>query len=145
LIDVKQLLERLRPAATAAAAHSYAPYSHFPVGAAVLDASGRVFAGCNVENASYGLTQCAERAALTAAIASGATPRAMTALLIYTPGSRACSPCGACRQVMHELLAENGLVVSCCDSGDTLVWRGDEHLPQPFSPEDLLVAREDGR
>src|SRR5262245_20426069 len=85
-------------AAQAARRHAYEPYSGFAVGAAVQTASGHVFAGCNVENASYGLTICAERAAVCAAIAAG--HKQLTAVAVVTSGGHA--PCGACRQVLAE-------------------------------------------
>jgi len=131
------VLNRLRDSARRAAGHSYSPYSGFAVGAAVLAASGTVYSGCNVENASFGLTQCAERAALTAAIADGAAAGSLQVLLIYTPGDTVHPPCGACRQVMHELMAADGTVVSCCDSAELKTWSGSEYLPDPFLPEAL--------
>ena len=136
-----EIVGRLKRRAARAAAHCYAPYSRFAVGAAVLSATGQVYGGCNVENASLGLTQCAERVALTAAIADGTPPGSVTTLVIYTPGTRAHPPCGACRQVMHELMAPDSLVASCCDSDEVRVWRRSEHLPDPFSPEALSHMR----
>lgn len=91
--------EELMAAAKAAATRAHAPYSGFHVGAAVLDADGSITPGCNVENAAYGSTICAERTALVSAVAQGRTQP--TALAVYTePGV---SPCGSCRQVMVEL------------------------------------------
>jgi cytidine deaminase len=93
------LLEKAR----AARAHAYAPYSHFQVGAAVQTRNGHVFAACNVENAAYGLTTCAERAALCAAIAAGCRPGEITAIAVIGATQGPISPCGACRQIMCEL------------------------------------------
>ena len=95
--------EDLIAAARAARERAYVPYSHFKVGAALLAADGTVYTGCNVENASYGLCNCAERTAFFAAIAAGAAPRRFAKLAVVgdTPGPIA--PCGACRQVILEL------------------------------------------
>ena len=134
----EETLRTLKDRAVRAAGNSHSPYSRFPVGAAVVSADGQVFAGCNVENASFGLTQCAERAALTAAIADGCAPGSLQTLLIYTPGNQAHAPCGACRQVMHELMAPDGLVVSCCDADEMRTWNRSDYLPEPFSAEVLL-------
>ena len=133
----EDLVAELKPHAVAASLNSYSPYSGFPVGAAVVDATGRIFAGCNVENASYGLTQCAERNALQAAIAAGVGPGAFEVMLVYTPGNQVHPPCGACRQVMHELMSADSKVISCCDGDDFKVWSRREHLPDPF---DLVKA-----
>src|ERR1700741_3390871 len=90
--------QRLVEAAIAARSRAHAPYSNFQVGAAVATASGEIFGGCNVENASYGLTICAERAAVCAAVAAG--HKEIVAVAVVTLG--AASPCGACRQVLSE-------------------------------------------
>jgi cytidine deaminase len=97
--------------ARAAAERAHAPYSRFRVGAAVRDRNGQTYLGCNVESASYGLTLCAERVAIFAAIAAGA-PRPLRALAVACLDSAVggCVPCGACRQVMVEHLAEDALV-----------------------------------
>ena len=92
--------KNLLAAARAAAGNSHSPYSHFPVGAALLTEDGRVFTGCNVENASYGLTLCAERVAVSTAVAAGC--RRFTRLAIAGGTRRAARPCGACLQVMAE-------------------------------------------
>ena len=133
----KSALPKLKSTAADAAARSYIPYSGFRVGAAVLGENGRIHSGCNVENASFGLTQCAERAALTSAVREGARPGSLVLLVLYTPGLKAHSPCGACRQVMHELMAPNSRVIACCDSDETRSWTAQEYLPDPFTPESL--------
>lgn len=135
----------LKRFAMRAAKHAYSPYSGFPVGAAVAGANDCVYAGCNVENASFGLTQCAERAALAAAIADGALRGTLHTLVIYTPGASAHPPCGACRQVMHELMAPDSTVISCCDSSELRTWAPSEYLPDPFVPEDLAPPAERDR
>ncbi len=95
--------ERLLQAARATMVRAYAPYSKFLVGAAILTERGEVFTGCNVENASYGLTMCAERTAIFAAVAhSGAENIRLRAIAVTTPADVVCSPCGACRQVIWE-------------------------------------------
>ena len=104
---------------------AYAPYSKFPVGAAVMAADGRIFAGCNVENLSYGLTQCAERVAVGVAIAAGA--RELVALAVVADTQVPISPCGACRQV----LAEFGVTrVLLANRGERLEFALEELLPR---------------
>lgn len=95
-------------AARRARRRAYAPYSRFRVGAAVVDRRGRVFAGCNVENAAYPLTVCAERHAIAAAVAAGA--RELVACVVVTDQRPFAMPCGACRQVLHELCGEDAIV-----------------------------------
>ena len=92
--------DTLVKAALNAATNSYSPYSRFPVGAALLTAGGKVFAGCNVENASYGLTICAERVAVTNAVAAG--EKKFQAMAVVGGRGRAACPCGACLQVLSE-------------------------------------------
>ena len=132
------LVERLRRRAVEVASSSYSPYSRFPVGAAVASRGGQIYVGCNVENASFGLTQCAERAALTAAIAAGERPGEMICLVIYIPGDARHPPCGACRQVMRELMSDDSLVYSFGDGDDCRVWSANDYLPDPFTPDALL-------
>ena len=119
--------QRLERAARAAAANTHCPYSHFAVGAAVLTADGEIAAGCNVENASLGLTVCAERNAIFRAVADGA--RAIVGILIYTPTAAPAMPCGACRQVIAEF-GRDAVVRSVCD--------GSAHVQNTLA--DLLPA-----
>jgi cytidine deaminase len=107
---------------------AYAPYSGFRVGAALLAEDGSIYTGCNVENASYGLTICAERAAVANAVAQGA--RQYRELAIVTEGSKAVAPCGACRQVLNEL-SPRLRVVSEADS-ERREWALADLLPEPF-------------
>ena len=93
---------RLLDAARAALARAYAPYSNFHVGAAVLTEAGNLFTGCNVENASYGLTLCAERAAVGSAVSSEGPAMRIRAVAVLNGNDAPCSPCGACRQVIFE-------------------------------------------
>ena len=81
---------------------AYAPYSKFHVGSAVLTETGKVYAGCNVENASYGITICAERSAISAAVAAEGPGMKLKAVAVLNSQTAACSPCGACRQVIYE-------------------------------------------
>jgi cytidine deaminase len=97
--DVRAEMVRL---ARAVSRHAYCPYSHFPVGAALLTADNQVFAGCNVENASYGLTNCAERTAIFSAIAKSGPGLVIQAIAVTNDQGVPCSPCGACRQVIYE-------------------------------------------
>ena len=118
--------------------NAYAPYSNFPVAAAVLDADGEIFSGVNVENASYGLTVCAERVALFSAIAAGA--KSLSALALTARDVRPTMPCGACRQVMAELLASDAKIY--IDAGSKIeVWTVGELLPSAFLPVTLDNGR----
>lgn len=123
----------LLAAAVAAAGESYAPYSKFPVGAALLTASGEIITGGNVENASYGLTICAERAAVFRAVAEG--HREFQALALSVPGGGA--PCGACRQVLHEFSPDLPILIG--DESGVLVREITlpELLPHSFGPDSL--------
>ena len=94
----KQLLEVAR----AAMRNAHAPYSKFKVGAALLTTKGQIFAGCNVENASYGMTNCAERTAIFSAVASLGPKMEIEAIAIVNNHNAPCAPCGACRQVIYE-------------------------------------------
>jgi cytidine deaminase len=135
-------LRRLEKAARTAAKAAYAPYSKFRVGAAVLGESGRIFAGCNVENASYGLCNCAERTAVFTAVAAG--ERRVRAVAVYTATAQATAPCGACRQVISEFGPE-ALIVSVCDSAERLETTVPALLPAAFGPRDLAKKTPSGR
>jgi len=107
----KQQRESLLDAARKALQHAYAPYSKFRVGAAILTEQGEIFTGCNVENASYGLTICAERSAIFTAVAqTKANKLEIRAVAVVNGDELACSPCGACRQVISEFGA-NAMVI----------------------------------
>jgi cytidine deaminase len=132
--DAGILLERAREARSRA----YAPYSGFSVGAALLASDGRVFLGVNVENASYGLTTCAERSALVCAVASGA--REFIAIAVAGPDDAVpCTPCGSCRQILHEM-APDLLVVTAGADGPTLTPLS-ALLPAAFGGAMLDAAR----
>lgn len=131
----KPSLRRLEQAARRAARSAYAPYSKFRVGAAVESGSGKVYLGCNVENASYGLCQCAERAAICAAVAAG--ERKIRAVAVYTPTRTPTTPCGACRQVISEFGPD--AQISCvCDTAERLETTASALLPAAFGPGDLV-------
>ncbi|MEN3010811.1 MAG: cytidine deaminase [Candidatus Bipolaricaulaceae bacterium] len=123
--------------AVEARAHAYAPYSRFAVGAALLAKDGRIFTGCNVENASYGLTVCAERVALFKAVSEGV--REFLAIAVAC-GEEACAPCGACRQVLYEFAPDLFVIMA---DGEGKTWRAArlaELLPYGFGPKDLGLA-----
>jgi cytidine deaminase len=125
--------QQLVAAARGAHARAYAPYSKFHVGAAVR-AGNRIYAGCNVENASYGLTICAERAAAFSAISSG--ERRLDAVAIVTDTAEPTPPCGACRQVLREFGADL-TVISATLSGKTVRYSLGELLPVSFGPDHI--------
>jgi cytidine deaminase len=124
---IKHLAEKAQDVSN----HAYCPYSKFRVGAAVLTDSGDVFTGCNVENASYGLAICAERNAVFHMVAQA--KQRIKALVIYTPTPKPASPCGSCRQVIHEF-GPDAIVISVCDGPDILYKTLSELLPDAFGP-----------
>ena len=111
---------------------AYAPYSHFQVGAAVLCSDGRVYHGCNIENSSYSLGNCAERTALFSAIAAGYTLGDFSALAVVGQSEGPISPCGACRQVMLELGGESMSVIRADLTGNSCVCSAGDLLPEGF-------------
>jgi len=137
-------LARLLAAAQAVRHRAYAPYSGFAVGAALLTASGAIFTGCNVENASYGLTLCAERVAVGQAVAAG--ERAFVALLVLAETADPCWPCGACRQVLYEF-APDLQVLAANPDGVLAAQTLSSLLPAAFTATTLASRRrtEQGR
>jgi cytidine deaminase len=127
-------LKALVAAAKKASRNAYCRYSDFRVGAAVLGRSGAIAAGCNVENASYGLTICAERNAVFQLIAEG--ERDITAVVVYTPTPTPTAPCGACRQVLNEF-GPDMAVICVCDGSDRIETTLGQLLPQAFGPRNL--------
>lgn len=125
--------DRLIQAATEAQGNAYAPYSGFKVGAALQDTEGRIFVGANVENASFGVTNCAERVALGAAVAAGA--RKFDRLVVVSDATPPSAPCGACRQVLSEMAAD--LVVEAVGPSGSRRWMLADLMPDPFGAEDL--------
>jgi cytidine deaminase len=123
--------EPLVVAARAARERAYAPYSKFRVGAALESEDGAVFTGCNVENASYGLTNCAERVAVGAAISAGR--QSVRRLVIVSDSEPPAAPCGACRQVLLEFGLE--LEIVAVGSRQTVRWQLADLVPSPFGPD----------
>ena len=115
---------------------AYVPYSHFKVGAALETKDGRVYEGCNIENASYGLTNCAERTAFFAALADGCRPGDFVKLAVVGQTEDVISPCGACRQVISELAADCEIVLANLE-GKMLKTNIQNLLPGAFSAKDL--------
>ena len=130
-------IQALTNVAKKASRRAYAPYSRFRVGAAVLGRSGKIAAGCNVENASYGLTCCAERNAVFQLVVQGET--AIRAVAIYTPTETPTSPCGACRQVLNEFGPEM-VVVSVCDGQERIETTLSDLLPSAFGPKNFKTT-----
>ena len=100
-IDFQELMNNAKEASK----YSYSPFSRFAVGAAVITPSGKIYRGCNVENSSFGLTNCAERTAIFKAVSEG--EKEILAVAIYSPNTDSCYPCGACRQVLYEFQGDN--------------------------------------
>ena len=121
-----------------ASLNSYSPYSNFPVGASLITKDNKVYKGCNIENASYGLTNCAERTCLFSAYADGVRKQDIKAFCVYSKNETMVAPCGACRQVMVELLPEDCKIYiaygSALNIKETTL---KELVPFAFSSEDL--------
>ncbi|WP_420489255.1 cytidine deaminase [Neobacillus niacini] len=130
-MNIEKLIEESKKAREKA----YVPYSKFEVGAALLTTDGKVYHGCNIENAAYSMCNCAERTALFKAYSEGDRDFSMLAVVADT--DRPCSPCGACRQVISELCPKDMKVVLTNLKGDILEITVAELLPGAFSPEDL--------
>lgn len=128
-------MNELLKQALGARENAYVPYSGFKVGAVVQTADGRVFTGCNVENISYGLTNCAERTAIFSAVAAGA--QNLSTLLVVADSPRPVAPCGACRQVMAEFGINT--VHMANTNGDLKTVSMQELLPYAFSEKDMEV------
>jgi cytidine deaminase len=126
----QELLERARDASS----HAYIPYSRFPVGAALETDDGTIYTGCNVENASYGLSRCAEQTAIQKMVSEGS--RHFKRIAVYTQSSPPSSPCGACRQVLYEF-GRDAVVFIGNHKGETLETTVGALLPGAFGPEHL--------
>ena len=128
--DIQKLIDR----AIVARDKTYSPYSHFGVGAALLCEDGTIYEGCNIENASYGLTNCAERTAIFKAVSEGQTKFKALAVVADTEGP--CAPCGACRQVMAEFKIP--LIIMGNLMGNVKIVSMEELLPFSFSESELI-------
>lgn len=133
--DIQAMRDTLLAAAAAARANAYAPYSHYPVGAAILTEDGRIFTGVNVENASYGLTVCAERTAVGTMLTEGG--RHILAVAVCTENG--VTPCGACRQVLSEFVDRESDVPVWVINGQGMVRETTLFtlIPDHFGPEHL--------
>ncbi len=125
-IDYKQLMDKAKEASKM----SYSPFSRFAVGAALIAKSGKIYSGCNIENSSFGMTNCAERTAIFKAVSEG--EREILAIAIYSPNSDNCYPCGACRQVMFEFQGDDEIIVITEDCGRLDARKLSEFLPFGF-------------
>lgn len=131
---VNENYKKLIKEAEKARKRAYTPYSKFKVGAAILTSDGKIFTGCNIENASFGLTVCAERVAILKAISEGSSE--FEAIVIVGNTNRYCSPCGACRQVIYEFGEDIKIIMSNL-KGDIKIKKMRELLPEAFSKNDL--------
>ena len=127
-------LESVMNAAREASEKAYAPYSSFQVGAAILTEDDALHAGCNVENASYGLSMCAERSAAFAMALANPEDRRISLVAIFSPNASPCFPCGACRQVLREFGCKEVVVE---DGSGLHRYPFEQILPNSFGPEDL--------
>jgi cytidine deaminase len=127
--DLPADLEELLQAARAASRHAYAPYSEFHVGAAVRATDGTIYAGCNVENSTYGATLCAERAAVAAMVSAGR--QELAAVAVYADADDPAMPCGICRQTLAEFARDVPIVVA--GNGGVRVHTLAEIFPAPFT------------
>ena len=118
---------------------AYAPYSDFRVGAAALTTDNKIVQGCNVENASYGLTVCAERNCIAQGVINNQSNKTVefTAIVIYTEQEKLTPPCGACRQVISEFFPQQSLVMAVNHLNKQQQWTVEQLLPDAFSPYDL--------
>ena len=128
------VIKMMKEAARSSSEKAYCPYSQFPVGAAVLTNTGDIFSGCNVENASYGLSMCAERNAVFQAVAN--SQRQIIAVVVVTPTHTPTPPCGACRQVINEF-GKQAEVFSFDGDGNVLKYQLQQLLPEAFGPDNL--------
>ncbi len=134
---MKEMYVELITAAKEAYQNAYAPYSKFPVGAALKLKDGSIINGANVENASFGLTNCAERSALFTAFTKGYRRDDIEAIAVVANTERPISPCGACRQVIRELMPKHAQVILLSNKDEIKTYTVAELLPYSFTSEDL--------
>lgn len=132
----KETMDKLIAAAKSAYQLAYAPYSNFHVGSAALTTNGNIVKGCNVENASYGLTICAERNCINHAVVNG--EQQFEVIVIYTEQEKLTPPCGACRQVIAEFFEQSAPVLAVNHKDERKIWTVQALLPDAFTPKDLL-------
>ena len=133
----KRTINKLLNLAEEARSQSYSPYSHYGVGAALLTKNGKIYQGCNIENASFTPTICAERTAFFKAVYDG--ERAFSAIAVIGTGDLPAFPCGVCRQVMAEFCDADFVIITANRDLSTVVVKTlDEMLPERFGPKDLL-------
>ena len=128
-------VDTLTQAAEAASKQAYAPYSHFFVGAAILLQTGEIVSGCNVENASYRLTTCAEQTAIARAVAQHGPAIRILAVAVHNRNATVCQPCGACRQTIAEFAGPDALIRFPAGNGTTSTCTLADLLPASFSLE----------
>ncbi|MCO4797790.1 MAG: cytidine deaminase [Colwelliaceae bacterium] len=131
----EEQFSQLSQQAKAAFNKAYAPYSQFHVGAAALTKDNNIVSGCNVENASYGLTVCAERNCIAQAVIQG--EQSFKTIVIYTEEEKLTPPCGACRQVIVEFFEPQAIVMAVNHLDNSKAWTVEELLPNAFTPKDL--------
>ncbi|MFA6409214.1 MAG: cytidine deaminase [Gammaproteobacteria bacterium] len=131
----EQTIQNMLAQATRARNNAYVPYSKFPVGACVLSEDNQMFTGCNVENASYRLTICAEASAIAAMASAG--KRHIHAILIVGPEKKTITPCGACRQMIREFASPSAPIYLCDEEQIREITNIEELLPRSFGPEYL--------
>lgn len=135
--------QKLLEEAKAAMQKAYVPYSKFKVGAALLDSEGNVHRGCNIENAAYSPSNCAERTALFRAVADGHAAGSFQAIAVIGDTPEPIAPCGVCRQVLSELGGLNLPVIMGNMNGDIRVMKVAELLPGAFTPSDVEYGKKD--
>ena len=134
-MEEQEIINKLVQMAIEAQENSYSPYSHFKVGCALLTKSGKIFKGCNVENAAYGPSNCAERTAIFSAVANGERDFDKIAIICGN-GEEFGAPCGVCRQVIYEFNPSMDVILAK-RNGETKIYKAYELLPEAFGPKNI--------